>query len=435
MRPFASIAVMVSIALPSAAQAGFSAPAEVAQASGSHRGFVAAADANGRLTVATRTPRPGFPYRPGPPWLLERPAGGGWADLPPVPGIAFGVFATSIAAAGNGALGVAWSVLAGSSSIHVAVRDPGGTLSAPIEIAGAAAAGVDHPAIAVDATGDVLLAYQTATTASHLRLQGAIAVAYRRAGSSSFIGPIVVDRAASNPPVVALARDGAGIVTWTRKQTLMAATVGSDGAIGAAKRLARSVLGERPVVAAGPRSAASVAYRVNETAVHGKRVSVRYSVRVLARPAGGSFGRARAVFRGSNLGRGLALAADEQGRATLAWTGVALSGGGTGPRVWSSAGRVGSPLGRPRLVAPRDDSGDEALSIAARNGRVALAWPVATPGRPSGVQVAIGRWNEALEPQLIRSDPPAGPAAVTVAGDGRTSAVWRAGKLWVSDGP
>jgi hypothetical protein len=427
-------ALVVSLAIPAAAQARFSAPQEVAAAGAFHRGFVAAADASGRLTVATRA-ADDPPRLTNAPRLIERPPGGGWADLPPVQGIAprSYVYKTAISAAGDGALGVAWVLLGRTNSIRVAVREPGGTLSDPIEIAGTAARGVNHAAIAVDADGDVLVAYETGTGASHTHDQGQIAVAYRPAGHSSFIAPVVVDRVLSNPPVVALAQDGTGIVTWTRQRALMASTVGGDGAVGAARRIARQVLGDRPVVAAGPRSAASVAYRVNETAVHGKHASVRYSLRMLARPVGGTFGRAQTVFRGSSINRGVALAADEQGRATLAWTGATSRA--TGSRIWTSAGRAGRPLGHPRMVARRDESFEEPFSIAARNGHVALAWRQPAADTPTGVQVAAAGWNEALDPELISSAAPAERPAVTVAGDGRTSAIWRAGKVWASYGP
>lgn len=428
-------ALVVSLAIPAAAQARFSAPQEVAAAGAFHRGFVAAADASGRLTVATRA-ADDPPRLTNAPRLIERPPGGGWADLPPVHGIAprSYIYKTAISAAGDGALGLAW-VISGhrTNSIQVAVREPRGTLSDPIEIAGTAANGVNHAAIAVDADGDVLVAYETGTGASHTGDQGQIAVAYRPAGHSSFIGPVVVDRVLSNPPVVALAQDGTGIVTWTRRQTLMAATIGANGAVGAASRIARQVLGDRPVVAAGPRSAASVAYRVNETAVHGKHGSVRYSLRMLARPAGGTFGRAQTVFRGSSINRGVALVADEQGRATLAWAGAASRA--TGSRIWTAAGRAGRPFGHPRMVARGDQSFDEPFSVAARNGHVGLAWRQLTAGAPTGVQVGAGDWNEALDPELISSAPPAERPAMTVAGDGRTSAIWRAGKLWASYGP
>src|SRR5919198_383142 len=47
------------------------------------------------------------------------------------------------------------------AGIDVAVRDPGGTLSQPIAVAGMGSGGVRHPAIAVDDGGDVLLAFNS----------------------------------------------------------------------------------------------------------------------------------------------------------------------------------------------------------------------------------------------------------------------------------
>ena len=438
MKRLVLIATVVWVTLPAAAaQAAFSAPQEVAAAGAFHRGFVAAADASGRLTVATRA-ADDPPRLTNAPRLIERPPGGGWGNLPPVQGIAprSYVYKTAISAAGDGALGVAWVILGRrTNSIQVAVREPGGTLSDPIEIAGTAARGVNHAAIAVDADGDVLVAYETGTGASHTGDQGQIAVAYRPAGHSSFIGPMVVDRVLSNPPVVALAQDGTGIVTWTRRQTLMAATIGANGAVGAAKPIARRVFAEPPVAAAGPRGAASVAYRVNkDTGTHGGTITHTTSVRVLGRPAGGTFGPARRVFRGSGFGYDLAFAADEQGRATLAWTDYTLHRARTGlGRVRIAAGRVGGRFGRARVIGRRDDSGVP-ISVAARNGHVALAWSAVIQGRRI-VEAAAGPWDAALTPQLIASKPPVEPVAVAIAGDGSVSALWRAGQLWVSDGP
>jgi hypothetical protein len=435
------IATVVWIALPAAAQAAFSAPQEVAAASGFHRGFVAAADASGRVTVATRAaiapPRYWNVAR-----LIEHPPDGGWADLPLVPGTAPHRYVdrSAISAAGDGALGVAW-VVSGptkySGSILVAVREPGGTLSDPIVIAGPEADGVDDVAIAVDAAGDVLLAYKTGTRASHLGMQGAIAVAYRPAGRSSFIGPTIVDQLPSNVPVVALAEDGSGIVTWTRRQILMAATIGAHGAVGAAKPIAQHVFVARPVAAAGPRGAASVAYRANTTHVRGKHYIRASAVYVVAQPAGRSFGEAKRVFRGSGWGRDLSLTADEQGRATLAWTDQPFqeSRGPVVPGVVRiAAGRVGGRFGRSRVVGPRQYDGFESASVAARNGHVALAWGTVAEDQRI-VEAAAGPWDAALTPQRIRSKPPVGPVAVTMAGDGRVTALWRAGQLWASDGP
>ena len=175
MKRLVLIATVVWVTLPAAAaQAAFSAPQEVAAAGAFHRGFVAAADASGRLTVATRA-ADDPPRLTNAPRLIERPPGGGWGNLPPVQGIAprSYVYKTAISAAGDGALGVAW-VISGrrTNSIQVAVREPGGTLADPIEIAGTAANGVNHAAIAVDADGDVLVAYETGTGASHTAIKG-----------------------------------------------------------------------------------------------------------------------------------------------------------------------------------------------------------------------------------------------------------------------
>src|SRR4051795_10616499 len=240
MRRTCLIAVLVSAALPAAAHASFTPPQEVTAPGRFHRGFMAASDATGRVTVATRS---AFDV----PRLIERPvAGGAWADLAPVAGIpprSF-LFASSMAAAGDGALAVAWTdARRFDFSMLVAVRPPGGTLSPPVALAGPAAGGVDHPAIAVDAAGDVLIAYETGTKASHLRLEGRIAVAYRPAGRSAFVGPVIVERVLGGPPIVSLAADGTGIVAWKRNFGLKTVMIGRGGTIGRVRTIAQGVAG------------------------------------------------------------------------------------------------------------------------------------------------------------------------------------------------
>lgn len=436
------VVTVLSGVLPAAAQAAFSAPQDLGASGQGYPGFLAATDASGRFTVGLSA----F-LRAG--RLRERAPGGPWSDPQPLPGGPEGarghypyLWEWTLAAAGDGALGLAWDLQSRppKSSIEVAVRDPGGTLSDPIEIAGPAAAGVQHPAVAVDSRGDMLVAYNTRTSASHLRERGAIAIAYRPAGRPSFIGPTVVDPVMSDRPVVALADDGTGIVAWKRGETLMAGTIGSRGAVGTAKPIARRrgpVLG-RPVVAAGPRSAASVAYRVTDTDIRGKRIAHHTSVQVLARPAGGTFGHVRRIFRGSGSGRDIALAADEEGRATLAFTQHTLDrNSAPGPgRVWTTAGRVGRSFGRPRIVEPLGDSNQDAISVAARHGHVALAWGMTQTGGPGGVEAATGAWNEPLRRQLIANSAPSSRVVAAVARDGSTGAFWiHEGHLFVSDGP
>jgi hypothetical protein len=432
MRRTLLIAVLVSAALPAAAHASFTPPQQVAAPGRFHRGFMAASDATGRLTVATRR---AFDV----PRLVERPAAGGaWADLPPVAGIVPRSFllASSMAAAGDGALAVAWTVARSFDfSMLVAVRPPGGTLSPPVALAGPAAGGVDHPSIAVDAAGDVLIAYETGTKASHLRLEGRIAVAYRPAGRTSFVGPVVVERALGGPPMVALAADGTGIVAWKRNRALKTVTIGRGGRIDRVRTIARGVAGHA-VVAAGPGSAATAAYRQTTVTRRGKLFPHRTIVRSVGRPAGGAFGRARTVFTGSGSGADLAIAADEDGRLTLAWTVYETVSRGNAPgRVRMAAGRAGRALGRSHAVAPRDELAfGEPVALAARAGRVGVAWRDMTPGR-SGVRAASGPWATTLAPTLIPSAPPVEAPAIALAADGHATAFWRAGAVWASDGP
>jgi hypothetical protein len=132
------------------------------------------------------------------------------------------------------------------TGIAVAMRDPGGTLSEPIAIADADAGGVRHPALAIDPTGDALLAYNTATNEVHLNMRGAIAIAHRDSGGS-FSEPKVVDR---TPSLVAAAgEDGAATLAWI-----------SHHAVG-----------------------------------KGRSARTRYDVRALVRTAGHSFAAARTV--------------------------------------------------------------------------------------------------------------------------------------------
>ena len=118
-------------------------------------------------------------------------------------------------AAGSGALGIAWRVdkPRGYSAIAVALRDPGGTLSEPIAIAGADAGGVRHPALAIDPAGDALLAYNRPPTSpsQHARCDHDHLPQQRR----RVLSPTLVDATPSSPPVIAIARDGTGVVAWT----------------------------------------------------------------------------------------------------------------------------------------------------------------------------------------------------------------------------
>ena len=157
--------MLVAAALAPPAQASFGPPVQLT--AGSYGiGVAADTDAAGLTTALVST------YGSAP-RLFERPSGGAWSPATPLPGDPKGMAGPVVDAAGNGALGIAWRVDAPRryGGIDVAMRDPGGTLGEPIEIAGDDAGGVRHPALAIDPQGDALLAYNTATRKVHLSLR------------------------------------------------------------------------------------------------------------------------------------------------------------------------------------------------------------------------------------------------------------------------
>jgi hypothetical protein len=254
------------------ARAAFSTPVQLA--SGGY-GIAAQADTDVSGTTTALVTGAG-----GAPLLLERPRGGAWAPGARLPGDPHGVAGPVLDAAGNGALGIAWRVDQPRryAGIAVALRDPGGALSEPIAIAGDDAGGTRHPALAIDASGDALLAYDTGTRASHLSMRGQIAVAYRRRGGA-FSTPVVVDRQPSGAPAVAIASDGSGIVAWVRDRRIHAVAIGADGSVGKAKALATAPGVRDLVAAAGADGAATVAWTGRS------RRGTRYVVNVLRRDA------------------------------------------------------------------------------------------------------------------------------------------------------
>jgi hypothetical protein len=363
----------------SAAAASFTAPVELAAARYG-LGAAAATDAAGAMTVLITGS--------GAPKLLERAPGTAWPPPARLPGDPRGVKGPVVAAAGQGALAIAWRVDKPRkyAGIQAEVRDPGGTLSTPIVVAGDDAGGVRHPALAADPVGDALLAYNTDTRKSHLSMRGAIAVTYRRAGGS-FARPVVVDDEPSQPPTVALAHDGSGIVAWSHDRRVYAVSI-AQGRLGKVKSVAASNGIDSLVVAAGPDGEATIAWSRSRDSHRG------YEVRAVRRFAGRSFGPARVVRSTTAYISEVALAAEESGRATIAWT--EDEGGDSGGQhglttfVRSATASPGHGFGAPRVVAASGRRYRQSLSMAAANGRVALAWGYKLDNRHVGVQAAVG---------------------------------------------
>jgi len=385
-----AVAVLAAAALAPPAEAMFAPPIELATGS---FGFTVAADADAAGTTTLLTSGGGHGPR-----LYQRPSGGAWSAAAALPGSPKGMAGPVVDAAGDGALGIAWRVDTPRryEAIAVAMRDPGGTLGEPVQIAGPEANGVRHPALAIDPEGDALLAYNTDTKKVHLSLRGAIAIAHRDAGGA-FSDPQIVDAKPSSPPAVAIGRDGTGIVAWTHDRRVYAVSVGADGTIGKIKRIAAPDGVVSLVAAAGEDGAATLAWIGHRPTGRGGAARSRYEIRALYRRAGHAFGKPTAVTATTEYLRSLDVAADEAGRATLAWTREhfgddrSVGIGGITGTILATTARAGAPFPAPHVVAAGGDLYLTPPTVAAAAGRVALTWGSALNRRELGVQAAVGR--------------------------------------------
>jgi hypothetical protein len=384
-------AALAGLTAGAPAAASFTAPVELAAAQ-SGLGAAAATDAAGTTTVVVTGS--------GAPKLLERPAGAVWPAPIRLPGEPRGVTGPVVAAAGGGALGIAWRVDTPRKygGIQAEVRDPGGALSTPIVIAGDDARGVRHPALAADPAGDTLLAYNTDTRKSHLSMSGAIAVSYRPA-HGSFSKPVVLDDQPSTPPAVALAPDGTGIVAWSHNRRVYAASV-ARGRVGRAEEVAASSGLHNVVAAAGPDGEATIAW------IRSGASDRQYQIRVLRRGGGERFAVQAVASTHANVPE-LVLATDEAGRTTAAWIEQDFGRPGESDRDTTAIGAAtaasGHAFGSPRVVTKSTARERRSLSIAALKGRVALAWGVARDRHHLAVQAAAGPVTALGPPQTIAS--------------------------------
>jgi hypothetical protein len=275
---------------------------------------------------------------------------------------------------------------------------------------------VRYPALAVNASGDVLLAYSTNTRKSHLSRRGAVAVTYRRAGGS-FSAPVVVDRTPSSAPVVALAPDGTGIVAWTHDRRVYSVSVAGGGAVGKV-RVVRSPLGTRDVVAAAGKGGAATLAWQNHAFGRRERPRPRYFIRTLRRSAGGTFAAPRIVAVTREYVHDVAVAADESGRTTLAWTqdrfgdDRTVGFNGSTSAVLTSTASARGGFGRPRLAAPGGSIYRSPLALAAANGQVAIGWGYRASRQSFGVQAAIGPASAPGPPQHVLDTTLTSPYAI-----------------------
>jgi hypothetical protein len=403
----AALALLAAAALAPAARASFAQPVELASGSVGFN-LAAAADATGFTTLLASSGDQG-------PRLYERPAGGAWSAPTPLPGNPRGVAGPVVDAAGTGALGIAWRVDTPRhySGIAVAMRDPGGTLGQAAQVAGPEAAGVRHPALAIDPAGDAVLAYQVGTNATHLNRGGGIAIAGRPVGGR-FSEPTIVDRAVSSAPAVALAPDGTGIVAWSHNRRVYAVSVDPDGRTGKVKRIAAPGSVASLVAAAGEGGAATVAWIGHHAAGKGRLARTRRDVRAMGRRAGHAFAAVDTVASTTDYVRSVDIAADDDGQVTLAWSREhfgedrSIGTNGITSAVLAATAQAGERFPAPRTVAAAGGRYRSPPILTAAGGRVALTWGFQADRHDFGVEAVVGRPRVLGSPQTIvrGPDPP-----------------------------
>jgi hypothetical protein len=384
----ATLAVGALLAPP--ARASFGEPVELARGSVGFK-LSADADAAGFTTLLTTSGDRG-------PRLYEHPAGGPWSAPAALPGNPKGVAGPVVDAVGQGALGIAWRVDVPRhySAIDVAMRDPGGVLGQPVQVAGPEAGGVRHPALAIDRAGDALLAYHFGTSATHLNRGGGVAIA-RRAAGGAFSRPAVVDRAVSSAPAAALGPDGTGIVAWTHDHGVYAVSVDAGGRLGKVKRIASPASVTSLVAAAGRGGAATLAWIGRHAVGKGRAARNRRDVQAIGRTAGRTFAAVRSVASTTDYVRSVSIAADDGDQVTLAWSrehfGEDHSTGDNGitSAVLATTASVGERFPAPSTLASGGDLYRGAPAVTAGHGRVAISWGFQAGRNDFGVQAVVGR--------------------------------------------
>jgi hypothetical protein len=211
----------------------------------------------------------------------------------------------------------------------------------------------------------------------HLSLRGAIAISLRRA-HGAFPAPEVVDEHPASPPAVAIGPAGRGIVAWLRDRRVWAVSFDAEaGTVGRVKALtgAGSYRDVR-AAAGGEGGAATVAFIV--------RRSGRFAIAALRRGGHGAFPRRAQTIAGLDRRAfiaDLALAADEEGQTTLAWSAEHFGRpqeGGVNGVTSGVAAAVASPglprFGRPLTVARRGRLLCDTPSVASASRRAVVAF-------------------------------------------------------------
>jgi hypothetical protein len=271
------------------------------------------------------------------------------------------------------------------AGIEAAVRSVGGTWSAPMVIADEAAGGSRAPALAVDEQGAAVVAFVHGTHASHLNLNGGVAVSYRPRGGA-FSAPQIISPRGSAPKV-AIGGDGQAAVTWREFGRVRAVLLDRRG-VGVPRTLGR---GQDQAVAIRADGAALVAWTRYVAHVNGRVSRATGIVEAAFRPPGGRFGRPRrvaAIYRTSFTRPRIVIAG---ARAVVTWAGHDTPGGHARTRLWQRAVPGSAP---PAVLVDGISREYDSEVIGRPDGRLAAVWTTrgghALPLRPWAGSGAVG---------------------------------------------
>ncbi|MEA2304624.1 MAG: hypothetical protein QOH43_1904 [Solirubrobacteraceae bacterium] len=371
--------------------------------------------------------------------VLTRPPGGtAWTSstLPETTGASVGpvlAAARSAAADGQGAAVIAWRVDRPRhySGIQVTIRDPGeGGFGRPVTLADPQANGVRHPAVAISSAGDTVVAWDTGTRATHLNVQGRIAVAVRPRGGG-FGPPRIVTTSVAGAPAVGIGDDGRAVVAWERGHRVEAVGIGADGHLGTVKAVGKLRSAQtNPSVAVAPSGRAVVAWADRSS----RREGLVYAAARAPRGVFGHAQRLRTVPQTRTV-NGVVATAGRAGHLAVAWAEDDYTGhprdrgyNGVYARAWATtAPAAGGPFRAAFPLSPGRAGYTGAPSVAmAGDGTLLAAWSFRDTDADSGIEAVTASGGRATAPQRLSS--PLGPSylvfgpgpEVGVAGRGAT---------------
>ena len=286
--------------------------------------------------------------------------------------------------------------------VEASDRPAGGVFDVPqlLPVEGA------HPRLAVDPAGDAVVLVRHPGGAGK-----PIRAIFRPAGGA-FGAPQTLAGGQTGEPHVAIDRRGRAIALWSRGVHVEAAFARRHGRFGKVRFVGH---GDLPEFAANPRGDALAVWRID--------ISPRSRVLAAYRPAGGRFGRPRAISA-PDSGEEIGAALDRRGDALAIWRRRGRNGGNN--RIEAAYRPAGGRFGRPRRLSRRAAAAYAPQVAFDRRGNALAVWEL-EPGRGRGALLqasyrpAGGRFGKA---RTISRAEGVGAIHLAFAPGGEALAVW-----------